>query len=145
VRLVSFEQEKETYWHLNMAVISCTITSLLIVYFSFHFKPLHYMLRCFYKNTLPELENTSSISPSNTPTSEYTKTAKEMDLQKRKHYIHSVPIASGEIIHAAASDVHSSASSQSAVPSPISADTRKRAGQCRLFSIYLSDCRPQPE
>jgi hypothetical protein len=82
VRHVSLQQEKQTYWHLIMAIISCTITFLLIIYFSFHFKLDHFMLRCFSKNTPPEPENTSSPSPSNIPTSEYTKAATEMDVHK---------------------------------------------------------------
>jgi hypothetical protein len=64
------------------------------------------MLRCFYKNTPPEHENTSSPSLLSTPTSLYTKTATEMDVLKEKHYIHWVSIASDELIQAAASDVH---------------------------------------
>jgi len=32
VRHVSLQQEKQTYWHLIMAIISCTIIFLLIIF-----------------------------------------------------------------------------------------------------------------
>jgi len=57
VRHVSLQQEKQTYWRLIMAIISCTITFLLIIYFSFHFKLHHFMLCCLCKNTPPGTEN----------------------------------------------------------------------------------------
>jgi hypothetical protein len=82
VRHVSLQQEKQTYWHLILTIISCSITFLLIIYFFFHFKLHRFMLRCFPRNTPPEPENTSSPSPSNIPTSEYTKATTEMDVHK---------------------------------------------------------------
>jgi len=82
VRHVSLQQEKQTYWHLIMTIISCTVTFLLIIYFSFYFKLRHFMLRCSCKNTLPEPENTSAPSSSNIPTSEYTKATMEMVVHK---------------------------------------------------------------
>jgi hypothetical protein len=82
VRRISLQQEKQTYWHLIMAIISCTITFFLIIYFFFYFKPHHFILRCFCKNTTPVLKNTSSPSSSNIPTSECTKAATEMDEHK---------------------------------------------------------------
>jgi len=82
VRHVSLQQEKQTYCHLIMTIISCTVTFLLIIYFSFHFKLHHFMLRCSCKNTPPEPENTTAPSSSNIPTSEYTKATTEMDVHK---------------------------------------------------------------
>jgi len=49
VRHVSLQQEKQTHWHLIMAIISCTFTFLLNIYFSFPFKLHHFVLRCFRK------------------------------------------------------------------------------------------------
>jgi hypothetical protein len=51
---VSLQQEKQTHLHLIMAIISCTITFPLIIYFSVHFKLHHCILRCFCKNTPSE-------------------------------------------------------------------------------------------
>ena len=82
VRQVSLQQEKQTHWHLSMTIISCTITFLLIIYFSFHFKLHKFMLHCSCKNTPPEPENATAPSSSNIPTSEYTKVTTEMDVQK---------------------------------------------------------------
>jgi len=33
VRHVSLQQEKQTYWHLIMTIISCTVNFLLIIFF----------------------------------------------------------------------------------------------------------------
>jgi len=81
-RHVSLQQEKQTYCHLIMTIISCTVTFLLIIYFSFYFKLHHFMLRCSCKNIPPEHENTPAPSSSNIPTSEYTKATTEMDVHK---------------------------------------------------------------
>jgi len=70
VRHVSLQHEKQTHWHLIITIISCTVTFLLIIYFSFYFKMHHLLSRCSCKNTPPEPENTSAPSPSHIPTSE---------------------------------------------------------------------------
>jgi hypothetical protein len=76
---VSLQQEEQTHWHLIMTITLCTF--LLIIYFSFHFKLHHFIFRCFSKNTPPK-SDISSPSPSNFPTSEYTKATTEMDVHK---------------------------------------------------------------
>jgi hypothetical protein len=78
VRRISLQQEKQTHWHLIMAITSCTITFFLIIYFSFHFK----LFPLFLLSTPFEPENKSPPSYSNIPKSEYTKAATEIHAHK---------------------------------------------------------------
>jgi hypothetical protein len=83
-----------------MAIISCTITFLLIIYFSFHFELQHFMLGCLYKK-YPSWTREYIF----TFTFKYSymgihKDSNRNRCTQRKHYLHWVPIASEELIQA---------------------------------------------
>jgi heme/copper-type cytochrome/quinol oxidase subunit 4 len=123
VRHVSLQQDKQTHWHLNMTIISCTVTFLLIIFFPFI---LNYTTLCYdvpVKIPLPNLRIQLHLHLQ-TFLHRNTQINNGNGCTQRKRYIHWLSNASGELIQAVTSYAHSiSRQSPATVPRQRRADT----------------------